>query len=378
MDWAWGQAAVDSSLNIFNLRTYRIVIPPENIRRSGNVIQVFVRGPAITTPFTIEKMYVGHASQVIGSDPYDFDGHQVQILFNGSASKVFTQGVSEYSDHVIFALSADRPLVVSAFVRCSAVQLTTASSRGSFGAYHYYKRNVDDAAITEAFGYTGPINNAPFVFGILAPESYSTTTSTSTSTTSSSTASSTKTTMSGWTTSSSTVSSTTSTTFYVPDADIGFEHEDIAETFIHEDITETFTHVAVSVLGHEEIDSTFIHDIISSTWTEVIEVSDRKPALETIYKQPDESYPVYADFVNVLATGETLLMPGCDVLVEDKEGVDVTVNMVQGLSIQGTKLKTQLQSYGAESASPYKITFQVVTSLGNVYEIDGKIRVVDL
>ena len=377
MDWAWGQAAVDSSLSIFNLRTYRIVIPPENIRRSGNVIQVFVRGPAITTPFTIEKMYVGHASQVIGADPYDFDGNQVQIRFNGSASKVFTQGVSEYSDHVVFALSADRPLVVSAFIRCSATQVTTASTRGSFGAYHYYKRNVDDAAVTDPFGYSGPINNAPFVFGILAPESYSTTTSTSTSTSSSSTASSTHTTHTGYTTTSSTQSSTTSTTFYVPDADIGFEHEDIAETFTHEDITETFTRETISVLGHEEIDSTFIHDIISSTWTEVIEVSDRKPALETIYKQPDESYPVYADFVNVLATGETLDLTSCDVKVEDSAGVDTTDTMVVGLSIQTTKLKTQLQ-LGTVAASPYKITFTGITNLNNIYEIDGKIRVVDL
>jgi hypothetical protein len=130
-------------------------------------------------------------------------------------------------------------------------------------------------------------------------------------------------------------------------------------------------------LSHEDIDSTFTHDIISSTWTEVIEVSDRKPALETIYKQPDESYPVYADFVNVLATGETLLIPGCDVLVEDSAGADVTVSLVSGLAVQGTKLKTQLIG-GAEEASPYKITFQAVTSLGNVYEIDGKVRVVDL
>jgi hypothetical protein len=321
-----------------------------------------VRGPAITTPFTIDKMYVGHASQVIGADPYDFDGNQVQILFNGSASKVFTQGVSEYSDHVVFALSADRPLVVSAFIRCSATQVTTASSRGSFGAYHYYKRNVDDAAVTDPFGYTGPINNTPFVFGILAPESYSTTTTTSTSSTTSSTASTTHTTHTGWTTTSSTQSSTTSTTFYVPDADIGFEHEDITETFIHEDI-----------------DSTFIHDIISSIWMEVIEVSDRKPALETIYKQPSESYPVYADFVNVLITGETLELTSCDVKVYDVNGLDVTDDMVLGLSTsETTKLKTQLSAAGSVAASPYKITFTAITSLGNIYEIDGKIRVVDL
>jgi hypothetical protein len=72
-----------------------------------------------------------------------------------------------------------------------------------------------------------------------------------------------------------------------------------------------------------------------------------------------------------------LLIPGCDVLVEDSAGADVTVSLVSGLAVQCTKLKTQLVG-GTEEASPYKITFQAVTSLGNVYEIDGKVRVVDL
>ena len=106
-------------------------------------------------------------------------------------------------------------------------------------------------------------------------------------------------------------------------------------------------------------------------------MSDRKPALETIYKQPDESYPIYADFVNVLDDGETIDISGCDVLVYDAAGTDVTTSLVSGLAVQDTKLKTQLQG-GLASASPYKVTFHAVTSLGNVYEIDGKIRVVDL
>jgi hypothetical protein len=53
--------------------------------------------------------------------------------------------------------------------------------------------------------------------------------------------------------------------------------------------------------------------------------------------------------------------------------------MVQGLSVQDTtKLKTTVKAAGTAAASPYKITFTAVTSLGNTYEIDGKIRVVDL
>jgi len=130
---------------------------------------------------------------------------------------------------------------------------------------------------------------------------------------------------------------------------------------------------------HEDISWTFTHDSISSTFTEVVEVSDRRPALETIYKQPSESYPVYADFVNVLAATETLVIGSCSVVVTDSAGTVVTTDMVQGLSVQDTtKLKTTVKAAGTESASPYKITFTAVTSDGNTYEIDGKIRVVSL
>lgn len=150
----------------------------------------------------------------------------------------------------------------------------------------------------------------------------------------------------------------------MPDAGIGFEYESESER--------TFTHTVV--------DSTFIHDIISSTFMEVIEVSDRKPAVETIYKQSNESFPIYGDFVNVLQDGETIVIGTSSVVVVDSAGVVVTTDMVQGLSVQSTtKLKTQLkEDYGTEAASPYKVTFIAVTSLGNTYEIDGKIRVVEL
>jgi hypothetical protein len=66
-------------------------------------------------------------------------------------------------------------------------------------------------------------------------------------------------------------------------------------------------------------------------------------------------------------------------MIEDATGLDVTDSMVVGLSVSGiTKLKSQLNAGGTAAASPYKITFIAVTSLGNIYEIDGKIRVVEL
>lgn len=136
---------------------------------------------------------------------------------------------------------------------------------------------------------------------------------------------------------------------------------------------------AIIGFEHDEISYIFTHDAISSTFTEVIEVSDRRPALETIYKQPSEKYPVSADFVNVLAADETLVIGSCSVTVVDVAGVDVTTDMVQGLSVQDvTRLKTTLKAAGTEAASPYKITFIGVTDQGHTYEIDGKIRVVDL
>lgn len=108
-------------------------------------------------------------------------------------------------------------------------------------------------------------------------------------------------------------------------------------------------------------------------------MSDRKPAVETIYKQPDESFPVYGDFVDVLATGETLVIGSCSVTVVDVNGDDATATMVQGLSVQDTtKLKTTLKKAGVEANSPYKGTFNAITSNGNEYEIDFKVRVIDL
>ena len=108
-------------------------------------------------------------------------------------------------------------------------------------------------------------------------------------------------------------------------------------------------------------------------------MGDTKPSLETIYKQPDESFPIYADFVNVLATSEDLDILGSTVTVVDKDGTDVTTDMVIGLSVyDDTKLKTQLKAYGTAAASPYKVTFLAATSLDNIYEVDGRIRVVEL
>ena len=108
-------------------------------------------------------------------------------------------------------------------------------------------------------------------------------------------------------------------------------------------------------------------------------MSDRKPALETIYKQPNESFPVFGDFVNVLIAEETLTIGSCSVTVLDSAGADVTTSLCQGLLVfDTTKLKTLLKKAGTEAASPYKITFIAKTNLNNEYEIDGKLRVVNL
>lgn len=137
------------------------------------------------------------------------------------------------------------------------------------------------------------------------------------------------------TTTTTTTSSTTTTTFYVPDAYVGFDYPSATERA-------------------------------------------KKITLNTIYKQSRESFAIYADFVDTLPSSETILPSQSSVRIVDSSGNDVTATMCRGLEVTDTKLRTKLKAAGLESASPYKVTFTAVTSLGNTYELDGKIRVVDL
>jgi hypothetical protein len=103
-------------------------------------------------------------------------------------------------------------------------------------------------------------------------------------------------------------------------------------------------------------------------------------ALETCEKQPWEKFFVAADYVNVLDSGETIVLGSSSVTIVDKAGADVTSTMFEGGSLQiaeTSKLQCRIQA-GTEAISPCKITFKAVTSLGNQFEHDFRIKIKDL
>ena len=102
-------------------------------------------------------------------------------------------------------------------------------------------------------------------------------------------------------------------------------------------------------------------------------------ALEGITKQGWESFPVAGDFTKVAEVGELAVLVGSSVLAEDKDGNNVATIVTDqtSLAVSGTQLRVQIKA-GTEAASPYKITFRILTSLNNKYEIDFDLAIKEL
>lgn len=102
-------------------------------------------------------------------------------------------------------------------------------------------------------------------------------------------------------------------------------------------------------------------------------------ALKQTVKQPYEKYWVYADFEGVMVEEETIAsFAGTAV---DAEGVDATATLIETGSVQvGTtdgdtqKVYLRIQA-GVQASSPYKFTIRIITSIGNKWEVDGKVKV---
>lgn len=96
-------------------------------------------------------------------------------------------------------------------------------------------------------------------------------------------------------------------------------------------------------------------------------------------KQPYEAFGIDGDFVNVLETGETLILGSSSVTAQDKDGNDMTNTVLDQstIAVDGTKLKIRCQA-GIPAESPYKITFRTVTSLDNQFEVDVNMKVKEI
>jgi len=107
---------------------------------------------------------------------------------------------------------------------------------------------------------------------------------------------------------------------------------------------------------------------------------DQKPSVEHFYKQPDETFFVAANYVDVLSTGETIVVGNSEVSAVDEDDNDATGDILEVASLvvqDTTKLAVRVKA-GVETGSPYKITINGVTSLSNNFEVDIEMRIEDL
>lgn len=93
--------------------------------------------------------------------------------------------------------------------------------------------------------------------------------------------------------------------------------------------------------------------------------------METFSKQVYEEFTIAGDISKVIESGETITLGSCVVEAEDKDGSDVGTSVLDQTTkaVDGSKLKILCRA-GSEGASPYKITFKIVTSMSHKWEID--------
>jgi len=96
-------------------------------------------------------------------------------------------------------------------------------------------------------------------------------------------------------------------------------------------------------------------------------------------KQGFERYFINADFSAVCETGETIDEGDVVITAVDNEGEDAVAAIVDEttLYVDGFKVYVRIID-GVAASSPYKVTFQVETSLGNRWEVEGLILVKEL
>lgn len=135
-----GYAATDA----YNNHTARLVIPASRVGYNASTIQLKLSG---YVSWTFDKMYIGH--QALGGDLYDFDGNQVQVTFDGSAGDTVPIGTGLWSDPINIDITAGKSLVLSVYMSGSV-----SAPRQSVDGFVRYYKSGDDAATTNATGYT--------------------------------------------------------------------------------------------------------------------------------------------------------------------------------------------------------------------------------
>ena len=105
-------------------------------------------------------------------------------------------------------------------------------------------------------------------------------------------------------------------------------------------------------------------------------------------KQIYEEFFVHGSILNVQNDDETIVEGTSDIVAVDNVGTSATADV---LDVAGTKtvgddpngsytnnvLSVRVKA-GTEALSPYKITFKIVTSAGNKYEIDMQMTIKEI
>jgi len=93
-------------------------------------------------------------------------------------------------------------------------------------------------------------------------------------------------------------------------------------------------------------------------------------------KQSYERYFVNADFSAVMETGETIDEADVSIVALDNAGECATATVIDDTSlyVEGVKVYVRIID-GVEADSPYKVTFQIETSLGNRWEVEGLVAI---
>lgn len=103
-------------------------------------------------------------------------------------------------------------------------------------------------------------------------------------------------------------------------------------------------------------------------------------AINQLVKQSAETFSIYGGVTNVAEDEETIVLGSSTVKCYDNTGTEDST-MLSGaptVSDDGLRLYQRLAgSVGTEALSPYKITFKMVTTEGNLYEKDVFVTVKD-
>lgn len=101
-------------------------------------------------------------------------------------------------------------------------------------------------------------------------------------------------------------------------------------------------------------------------------------AIHRFEKEPWESYLISGDFQNVIEdSGESIVLGSSTVTAVDKDGTDASADILDGApSTLGDYLTIRVKE-GTLANSPYEITFRITTTLGNKWEMDVEMVMID-